>query len=402
MSHTIGIDWGNEEHAVCVVDESGAVASSFTVAHDRKGLRRLLDRLGRVGRTEELRVAVERPSGLLVDTLVDVGYRVVPIHPNAVKASRPRYSAAGGKSDPGDAYILADMLRTDGHRFRELQRNSDELLALRALVRSRDDLVAERVAMANQLRANLEAFWPGAARIFADIDSPIALAFLQRYPTPAHARRLGPKRMAAFLAQHRYSGRRSPEELLERLRDAPDGKAGPAEMDARGEVVRVYVSVLVPLVDRIRELSSRIAGAVDSHPDGAVIRSFPRTGKVNAGQILAELGDCKARFASGDHLAAEAGVCPVTFASGKRRGVAFRWACNRRLRSALTTWAGNSRHKSTWARRIYDKARARGADHPHAVRILARAWCRVLWRAWQDGAAYDPSAHGAAARLAAA
>lgn len=130
MNHTIGIDWGNEEHAVCVVDEGGTKVASFTVAHDRKGLGKLLDKLARFGRAEDLRIAVERPSGLLVDTLVDAGYRVVPIHPNAVKASRPRYSAAGGKSDLGDAYVLADLLRTDGHRFRELRRSSDELLAL--------------------------------------------------------------------------------------------------------------------------------------------------------------------------------------------------------------------------------------------------------------------------------
>src|SRR5207302_1329390 len=156
----------------------------------------------------------DRPQGLLADTLLAAGHPVVPIHPNALKASRPRYSAAGSKSDPGDAFILADLLRTDGHRFRRLQPLSDETRALRALVRGRDDLVAERTALANQLRALLERVWPGAAALFAEVESPISLAFLTRYPTAQSAERLGEKRLARFLGQHSYCGRRSPAELL--------------------------------------------------------------------------------------------------------------------------------------------------------------------------------------------
>jgi transposase len=113
--------------------------------------------------------------------------------PNVLKACRPRYSAAQGKSDPGDAFVLADVLRTDGHRFRPLRPLSDETRALRAPVRTRDDLVTERVALANQLRALLESFWPGAATIFADVDSPIALAFLDRSLTAAQTRPPLPK-----------------------------------------------------------------------------------------------------------------------------------------------------------------------------------------------------------------
>src|SRR5687768_1644918 len=162
----------------------------------------LATRLCKLAPAVELRVAIERPTGLIVDTLVEAGFLVVPIHPNAVKATRPRYSAAQGKTDPGDAYLLADVLRTDGHRFRVLTPLSDETKALRGRVRLRDDLVAQRVALANQLRNLLEQFWPGAAAIFFDVDSPIALDFLERYPTPASASALGEKRMAAFMAGH--------------------------------------------------------------------------------------------------------------------------------------------------------------------------------------------------------
>ena len=126
--------------------------------------------------------------------------------------------------------------------------------------------------------------------------------------------------------------------------------------------------------------------------------SFPRAGRVCAAQILAELGS-RDRFQSQDHLAAEAGVCPVTHASGKSRGVVFRWACNHRLRQALTCFADNSRHASAWAKDVYDKARRRGCKHQHAIRILARAWVRILWKAWQTGTHYDPEKHTAARRL---
>ena len=228
MSLTVGIDWGSEVHAVCVLDERGETIDRFESKHTREGLERLLKRLAKQGDPKELPIAVERPSGLLIDTLVDAGHPVVPIHPNVVKASRPRYAAVNRKSDPGDAYLLADLLRTDGHRFRRLRPLSDEVKALRALVRGRDDLVAERVALANQLRALLESYWPGAVAIFADIDSPIALAFVKRYPTPHSAARLGVKRLGSFLARHAYCGRRSPEELLDRLCSAPTGLASDA------------------------------------------------------------------------------------------------------------------------------------------------------------------------------
>jgi len=399
MSFFAGLDWGARGHAVCVVDERGAVQLSLNVRHDAAGLAELFARLRRVAPPEALPVAIERPSGLIVETLVAAGHPVVPIHPNIAKACRPRYRAAGGKSDPGDAYMLADILRTDGHRFRPLTPVSDGVKALRALVRGRDDLVATRIGLANQLRSLLESFWPGAAAIFADVDSPIALAFLARFPTPESARRLGPSRMCAFMAQHRYSGRRSAEELLARLHAAPKGLAGDAEADARGEMVRALVRALGPLVAAIRELSSRIEHAVEDLPDGRIVMSFPRAGRICAAAILAELGDVRERFQTDAQLAAEAGVCPVTHASGKSRGVVFRWACNHRLRTAVTCFADNSRHASPWAAGVYRRARGRGCDHPHAIRVLARAWIRVLWRAWRDRKPYDLAAHTAARDL---
>lgn len=396
MPYFAGLDWGSTGHAVCVVDAAGTVLLRLDVAHDADGLADMRRKLDRLAPAAELPVAIERPSGLIVDALLAAGHPVVPVHPNVVKACRPRYHAAGAKSDPGDAYMLADILRTDGHRFRPLLPCSDEIKALRALVRGRDDMVGERVALTNRLRALLDGFWPGAAAIFADIDSPIALAFLQRYPTPDSAARLGEKRLKAFLAAHAYCGRRSVPDLLARLRAAPTGLAGEAEADAKGELVRAMATLLASLVAQIATLAARIQHAVAELPDGKIIMSFPRAGRICAAQILAELGDVRERFLTPDQLAAEAGVCPVTKASGKSRAVSFRWACNHRLRAAITCLADNSRHASQWAADVYKQARARGCDHPHAIRILARAWIRIIWRAWVNRQIYSQEKHNAA------
>jgi transposase len=371
-----GLDWAVHTHAVCIIDASGAVRDRFEVAHDRQGLAELMRRLARFGAS--VRIAIERPSGLIVDALVEAGHQVFPIHPNAVKASRPRYRSHGAKSDASDAYLLADLLRTDGHRWAALSPQSDSIRALRALVRSRDDLVTTRVALGNQLHSTLEAFWPGAACIFADITSPIGLAFLRRYPSPASAARMSEAQLLRFCRAQHYSGRRSPVELLARLRAAAQALPGKLTTESMAQVVR----------------------SVESLPDGQIIMSFPRAGRVCAAQILAELGDVRERFSTFDRLAAEAGTVPVTYQSGKTRSVTFRWACNHRLRQAITCLADNSRHANEWARGTYLAARARGCDHPHAIRILARAWLRVIWRAWTDRKLYDPKLHLGALKLA--
>ncbi|MGZ9034308.1 MAG: transposase [Rhodospirillales bacterium] len=160
--------------------------------------------------------------------------------------------------------------------------------------------------------------------------------------------------------------------------------------------MRALARTLRSLVGEIAKITGRIEHLIAELPDGRIVMSFPRAGKLCAAQILAELGDVRERFQTEAQLAAEAGLAPVTYQSGKSRGVGWRWACNKRLRAALTCFADNSRHQSLWAADVYTRARARGCDHPHAIRILARAWTRVLWRAWVSAEPYNPTKHAAA------
>jgi transposase len=344
-------------------------------------------------------VAIERPDGRLVDALLEAGHPVVAVSSNAIKAWRESEVVSGAKDDPGDAEVIAEYLRLRSHKLTVAAPFSEETRALRAVVRARDDLVGQRVAAHNQLEACLDAFWPGAKAVFADTTSEIALAFLARYPTPASAKGLGEKRMAAFLTKHGYSGRRPAGELLARLRAAPEGIGDGPEAEARRDAVLGYVRVIRALNASIKNLDRSVAAHLGEHPDGEIFTSLPRSGNINAAQMLAEWGDCRQAYDSPDAVAALAGQTPVTKKSGKHHAVSFRWACNKRFRTAMVTFADNSRHQSPWAADIYRRARARGCDHPHAVRILARAWIRVIWRCWQNHVPYHESRHGNAARF---
>src|SRR5216683_5584327 len=198
----VGWDWASATHDVTVIDDAGAIVAHWPVIHDEAGIDRIIARLGELGGAAEMPVAIETTSGLVVDRLLAAGNPVVPIHPNAFNAARPRWGASRAKSDPGDSYKLADYLRTDGHRLRRLQPLDQQTAELQALCRMRDDHVEAKVAATNQLAALLARHWPGATTVFGRLDSEIALAFLDDYPTPSSAGRLGEARMKMFCRRH--------------------------------------------------------------------------------------------------------------------------------------------------------------------------------------------------------
>lgn len=392
---TAGVDWATDDHAVAIVGPDGEQTGRFGVTHDAAGLRTLVRTLLAAG---VVAVGIERPDGPVVDALRQAGLVVYVIAPGQLKNLRSRYGSAGNKDDRFDAYVLADVVRTDRRRLRPLLIDAPVTTALRQTVRARRDLVAHRVAVANQLRAHLQICFPGAVGLFADLDSTISLRFLERFTTQDRADWLSPKRWAAWLSAVGYSGRTLPDTLHTRLRDAPRGASGPAG-DTAAATTAAFVAVLRALTTHIEALAASIAEQLALHPDKDIFTSLPRSGSVRAARLLAEIGDARGRFPTADSLACLGGVAPSTRQSGKTEIVCFRWGADKQLRDALCDFAGDSRHANPWAADLYTRARARGHDHPHAVRILARAWVDIIWACWTTNTPYNPTKHRALQRI---
>jgi transposase len=395
-----GVDWAARAHAVCVVEETGRVRARFEVPNTGKTFAGLIKRLRKLKVTG---VGIERPDGPLVEAMLEAGLVVYVIAPSVLKAVRNRHGASGAKSDPGDAFVLADLLRTDHHRLSRLVPDGSATKGLRALTRTRKDLVEARVALTNQLEAQLHVCFPGAVGLFADLHSPVAAAFLRRYPTASRTARLTEARLQAFMRRIAYSGRTPTPELLRRIREAPAATLGAEEDEARAACVLSLVDAIETCQGRARELEADVVEGLEVHPDAQIFTSLPRAGRgVRAASLLAEIGDVRERFPDPESLIALAGAAPVTRASGKHRSVNFRWACDKKLRQAVVDFADDSRRASPWAADIYRRAVGRGCTHPHAVRIVARAWLRVIWRCWHDRAPYDVAKHRGAVMLVAA
>ena len=400
MAAVCGIDWAAEHHDVRIADEhSGALLAERRFAHDEDGIGALIEAADRPATSHASRSSAR--TGCWSAGCWPPGsrcWRSIPTRsrPRAIASAPPPASPTASTR-----FVLRELGRTDSHRFPALAPCGDETLALRALVRTREDLVAARVALANQLRAQLDAFWPGAARIFADIDSPIALAFLARYPSPRRRPRPRPQAPGRVPRPPRLLRPQDARASCSRgcARRPPPRSASTRPTHA-ATPSSAWSPRCAPLVGQISQLTSEIRGAIRAHPDGPIFLSFFRDPKsvVCAAGLLAEIGDNRARYPTDDTLAADGGQAPVTKQSGKHRAVSFRWACDKRLRNHLGVLADSTRHWHPWAHDVYQRAIDRGCDHPHAIRILGRAWTRVLWRCWQDRVPYDPTQHRALTR----
>jgi transposase len=392
---TAGVDWAKDNHAVCVLDSDGEPVERLTVAHSKAGLARLNAVLDRHGVDA---IGIERGDGPVIDALLAAGRTVYVIPPSQVKALRQRYGSAGNKDDRFDAYVLADTVRTDQRRLTPLLLDTTATTTLRKLCRARKDLVAHRVAVTNQLRAHLQNALPAVVDLFRDLDSTVSLRFIARFDTQDALDWLSPKRLAAWLASVGYSGRTDPARLHEHITAAPAGADGEHGRALAG-ITHAYLATLQTITAQIEVLAQQITEALALHTDRRIFTSLPRSGTIRAARLLAEIGDARGRFPTAASLACLAGVAPSTRQSGKARIVAFRWAVDKQLRDAVCDFAGDSRRANPWAADLYGRARNRGLDHPHAVRILAKAWLDIIWKCWTTNTAYEPDQHRALQRL---
>jgi transposase len=377
----VGVDWAEAHHDVCVVDGRGRVLGRRRVADGVAGVAELHALVAEhADEPGEVTVGIETDRGLLVGALVAAGYRVIAVNPLAVDRYRDRHAVSGAKSDAGDARVLADLVRTDAHRHRQVAGDSDLAEAVKVLARAHQTAIWSRQRQVNQLRSALREYYPGALAAFGtDLAGADALAVLSLAPTPQLGRRLSRSKIAAAL---RRAGRQRNVEVraeaIQTALRADQLSAPPLVTDAYGAVARAAVAVIAALNEQVGLLEQELGASFDQHPDAAILRSLPGLGTVLAARVLAEFGDDPTRYADANARRNYAGTSPITRASGRSLIVLARHARNKRLADACDGWAFCSLSTSPGARRYYDTLRGRGKTHRQALRQLANRWVGIL------------------------
>jgi hypothetical protein len=377
----VGVDWAEAHHDIYIEDEAGAVLAKRRIPEGIDGVRQLHALVSdHATEPADVVVGIETDRGLLVGALVAAGYQVFAINPFAASRYRDRHVVSGAKSDPGDAKVLADLVRTDRHNHRPVAGDTELVEAVKVLARTHQNLVWGRQRQLNVLRSALREFYPAALAVFGDdLDHPEALVVLERAPTPAKGRRLTRPQIASAL---RKGGRkRGIEARVETIRAGLRTEqlaASPAVERAFGATVASSVGLLAELNRQVAALEAELATSFEQHPDAKILRSLPGLGLVLGARVLAEFGDDPTRYADAKARKAYAGTAPITKASGTRRVVLARVARNRRLADACYQWAFCSLTTSPGARALYDAHRAKNETHHQALRALANRLVGIL------------------------
>jgi len=372
-----GIDWAEDHHDIALADRDGKLLARRRISDDAAGLALLLGLLTEHGDSADdpVPVAIETPRGLLTACLRATGRKVYPINPMAVARYRDRHSAAGRKSDHGDAIVLANILRTDRHVHRPLPADTELAQAIAVLARAQQDAVWARTGAHNKLRSHLREYYPAFLAAFADarggITRPQARAILAVAPAPAAGAALTLTQLRALL--RKAGRRRSIDAEAARLREtlrAPQMRQLPLVEDAMGRQALALLRQLDAACAAADDLEQAVIESFNQHPDAGIITSFPGLGPLTGARVLAETGDDRSRFADAKGLKAYAGAAPVTRASGKTRAVLHRRVKNQRLAAAGYVWAFSALTASPGARTHYDRRRKDGDRHAAAQRNL--------------------------------
>jgi transposase len=390
----VGIDWSEKHHDICIVDKEGVVVSKGRVAEGIEGIARLHALVAEhAEEPEEAIVGIETDRGLLVGALVAAGYQVIAVNPLSVDRYRDRRSTSGAKSDPGDAKVLADIVRTDRHTHRSVAGDSELADAIKLLARTHQTFIWQRQRHINRLRSMLREFYPQVLEAFGnELAATDAVAILSIAPTPDLGRRLSRSKIASAL---RKAGRqRNIENRAQEIQAAlrSEQLRAPATVTrAHGTITTSLVTVIVSLNEQIAELERELAATFEDHPDAKILCSLPGLGTVLGARVLGEFGDDRTRYVDARARRNYAGTSPITKASGTRRVVLARFARNERLFDACFLWAFTAITKSPGARAYYDLQRARGKTHNQALRALANRLVGILHGCVRHAQAYDES-----------
>ena len=389
----VGVDWAEAHHDVYVEDEDGKRLGGGRLPEGVEGIARFHDLVGdHVEEPGEVVIGIETDRGLFVTALVAAGYVVFAVNPMSTSRYRDRHSTSGAKSDPGDAKVLADMVRTDRHNHRPVAADSETVQMVKVLARAHQTMVWSRKRQTNLLRSTLREFYPAALVAFDDLASGDALEVLRMAPTPELGQTLSLSKIAAAL---RRGGRqRRIEDRAAEIQGAlrAEQLAAPATVSsAMGASVSASVAVIATMVVQIATLAEELEAGFEQHPDAKVVRSLPGLGTILGARVLGEFGDEPNRYCSAKSRKNYAGTSPITRASGTKRVVLARYARNHRLADAIYMWAFAALSTSPGARALYDSRRAAGGTHHAALRALGNRLVGILHGCLETHTVYDES-----------
>jgi transposase len=388
----VGVDWAEAHHDICVLDEAGTVLATKKIPDTLAGVRTLHEMIGtHAEEPAEVIIGIEKDRGLIVTAMLGARYRVYAINPLSVARYRERRVTSGSKSDPGDAKVLADLVRTDRQNHREAAGDSEGAEAIKVLARAHQSAIWTRQRETNALRSALKDYYPGALLAFGtDLDDRDAVAVLGVAPTPPLGRQLSKAKIISVLkrAGRERNLERRANEIYSALREEQLAQGSVLEA-AYGRIAKSHVEIISALNVQITELETAIAEGFKQHPDATIILSLPGIGTILGARVLGEFGDDPNRYADAKSRRNYAGTSPVTRASGKSRVVLARHVRNRRLGDALDQWAFCSISSSPGARAYYDELRGRSKTHRQALRQVANRWVGILHACEEKGVLYD-------------
>lgn len=380
----LGDDWAEAHHDIELQDEQGRVLKRRRLPEGVAGLTRLheliADHLADDDDPESVVVGIETDRGGWVHALLAAGYTLYVINPKQAARYRERLTTSGAKSDPGDAHVLAEIVRKDREHHRVVAGDSEQAEVVKTVARTHQTMIWTRQRQANQLRSMLREYYPAALEAFGDdLAGRDALAVLAAAPTPAAGRALSRSRLISVL---RKAGRqRNLQTRAEEISAVLRGEhlaLSDALADAYGASVKSLAIVLSAMVAQIMILEGEVERCFGQHPDAEIITSQPGLGVVLGARVLAEFGDDKDRYADAKSRRNYAGTSPITKTSGKHRVVLARYARNKRLADALHQQAFAALTASPGARAFYDHHRASGATHHQALRALSNRLVGIL------------------------
>ena len=390
----VGIDWDNTGYVVRIVDKEGKdIVSTLRIKRSQKGFGELIKEVNRHSEgTEDVLIGIERDKDVIVDYLLGLGYKVYLINPNAMNSFRKRYSNSEQKTDGFDAYVIANVVRTDRDILKLIKGKSEKVRRIEFLVRQRDTAVRDRTRLINRLEAMLKEYYPVFLGFFEDVGCSTSVAFLQAYPTLDMAKALTKEEIREFLRKKSVYSQESVEKIWNALQKQQI-RIDKVVIESRSKAVVSLCKHIELLNEEIKGYKKEMEKIIEEDDDGKIFKSLPGAGSIISSELFMILGDDRERYKDAREVMALSGIVPVTKRSGNYIYRGFRFRCNHFYRNIFTRFAYTSLIKSSWARLYYNKKRREGKTHYHALRCLATLWIKVIYALWREKEMYNEDKH---------